>query len=49
MEKCGDVGEGEEEENKSEEYGKGKNEAESDENNLPLNQIFFINGWDRIS
>ena len=40
--KIGDVGEGEEEERKSEEYGKGVNEAESDEVNLPLTQIFHL-------
>ena len=42
MEKRGYVGEGEEEEHKSEEDRKSKNEAESDEGNLPLTQIFCL-------
>ena len=42
MEKRGDVGDGEYEEHKYEEDGKVKNEAESDEENLPMTQIFRL-------
>ena len=40
--KHGDVGEGDGDEQKSEEDGKVKNEAESDEDNLPLTQFFCL-------
>ena len=40
--KCGDLGEGQEEEYKSEEDRKGKNKPESDEDKIPLNQIFRL-------
>ena len=42
MKKNRDVGEGKEEEYKSEEDEKGKHEAENDEENLPLNHIFCL-------
>ena len=46
--KHGDVGEGDEDEHKSEEDGKVKNEAESDEDNLPLTQVFRLSTGGKV-